>query len=1058
MEKAASFTVFNASAGSGKTFTLVQSYLRILLASDNPYLFKKILAITFTNKAAAEMKERILLNLESCAQKTQSTMIDSIQESLGLEASIIQIRAAKIVKAILRDYGEFAISTIDSFTYKLIKTFAYDLNIPLNFEVELDAKKLLNEAIDVVVSKIGQDQDLTEVLLSYAIQKSNEDRSWDIILPLREIGLELLKEDAIANIATLSDLTIKDFKQIRKELIKECQEIKTYFTKTSKEALNLIENSGLEHADFSYSDLPNFFKKFLDIATLKTDSIQRSGRLYTNIEKQHPQVATKAAPYAKATIATILPQLESFYHKLLKAVETKYGLYVLYSLSLDALVPLAVLKYINEELEAIKKANNVRLNAEFNRIIFDTIKEQPAPFIYERLGEKYQHYFIDEMQDTSVLQWQNLIKLIDNALASDGGSLLLVGDAKQSIYRWRGGKAEQYIALSSHEDTSKEGQPFYLPKTVAHLDSNYRSQKEVVVFNNSFFTSISAFLLEPMYSEIFAQTTTQKVAGADGGFVSIEFVPKVGGDEEDLLPFKVLEVIRNLDPSYDLNEVCILVRKKAHGHVLSNYLMQEGFTIQSSESLLLSESAKVQFIANFLNAYILPHDALLRVDLARFIHQNYSLDIDIHLFLLQCSEGSFSDFLLLLEEYQFNFNRQLFDRYSLFDSVSYLISIFQLNNSPDAYIQYFLDVVFDFQRKDSATIASFVDYWDSVKESSSIVIGENKNAIQVLTIHKAKGLEFPVVIFPYDLDMEYKMDPKEWVSVVDDPILFRMKSILLKASKNFQSINEEAREIYHKDLRQQYFDHVNVLYVALTRAVEQLYIVTRHEVDAKGVFKTKYYSGLFAYFLEEVAGITEGIVSDRAYSFGSKERTLSKKELVNNVVYLEYFQQNTMGLSQIDLVTRNASLWGTSQGDSIVFGNRIHALMASVHYVDDIDGAISNFIEKGWLLLSEEVPYTTLLTNIVQHPQLEKFYAKNVLEVHNEQEVVYKNKVLIPDRIVVLDKEIIIIDYKTGKPQAKYQEQLNQYERVVRILMGEGKPIKKILVYIEMNDVRVEVI
>jgi len=495
VDPTSSFQVYNASAGSGKTFTLVKEYLKIILKDQDQRLYQHILAITFTNKAAAEMKDRILENLLSFsmmdASAQKNDMLASLISETGLDRAIIQKRAKERLQDILKNYASFHIKTIDSFTNKLIKSFAFDLGMSTDFEVELDTDSILKEAVDAVLSRIGIDEELTKLLVSFSKEKTLEDKSWDVSKDLFEVSRLILNENHAKELKNLSNKSLSSFADSSAKLRKQ----QTTYTKKIKEigasAIALINDQGIGTKDFLRSQFPNFFVKMInqpaDLDFDKENSLSR------NIEDRNFYGKTKPEQ-VKLGIDAISNQLISFYNEAALVFEK----YKLNDLILKNLVPLAVINAINQALEEIKTNNNIRLNAEFNQLISDHLINEPAAFIYEKLGERYKYFFIDEMQDTSVLQWQNLIPLIDNALSAEAAGLMLVGDAKQAIYRWRGGRAEQFISLSSDQN-NYESNPFQSNKFALNLDTNYRSHQQIIDFNNLFFSHISQYFANGAY-------------------------------------------------------------------------------------------------------------------------------------------------------------------------------------------------------------------------------------------------------------------------------------------------------------------------------------------------------------------------------------------------------------------------------------------------------------------------------------------------------------------------------------------------------------------------------
>lgn len=444
MQATSPFTIYDASAGSGKTYTLVKEYLKLLLASKNHEAFKSILAITFTNKAVSEMKSRVIKTLTQFANyeilKNPNDIFIDVCKELNVDPEIVQKKAHIILQAIIHNYSAFDISTIDGFTHKLIRTFAKDLQLSQNFEVELDTESILNEAVDALVAKTGDDKLLTDTLIEFALEKVDDDKSWDVTYDLNLIAKRLTFENDKLPLSTLKDKGLEDFKNFKEHLIIVCQTIKNVVIERAVTVLNLIDENGIEHNDFSRGYLP---KHFTNLSTGKFD-INFEAKWQLEIEDK-PLYPSRITGSVALTIDRIQPEIVESFHETKKLAYQ----YNFHQAILKNINPLSVLNLINKELEKIKEEENKVLISEFNSIISKEIKNQPTPFIYERLGEKFKHYFIDEFQDTSIAQWENLKPLISNSIEQEqsesSGSLMLVGDAKQAIYRWRGGKAEQFI-------------------------------------------------------------------------------------------------------------------------------------------------------------------------------------------------------------------------------------------------------------------------------------------------------------------------------------------------------------------------------------------------------------------------------------------------------------------------------------------------------------------------------------------------------------------------------------------------------------------------------------
>ncbi len=1033
MQNLSNFQVYNASAGSGKTFTLVKEYLKVLLNSNDVFRFQKILAITFTNKAAGEMKERVLENLEEFSQGKENDLFQIIIKEISIDKEKVKERSKKILDAILQNYSAFSITTIDSFTHRVIKSFAYDLGLPLNFEVEMDAISLLNEAVDVLISKIGTDTDLTKLLIDFSLEKTDDDASWDISVELNEFSRILLNEDDNKHFRELADKKLSDFTNLKSKLSKAQYQIKLRFSEIGKQGLRIIEGTQLDAKDFYRSMLPNHFLALSENFT-KAKFFEES-KLRERIEENNFYSKSKSNDI-KSAIEGILPELLTLYME----SEKLYQQFLMNRLALKSVIPLAVLNYINVELTNIKEENNIRLNAEFNQLISDNIKDQPAPFIYERIGERFMHYFIDEMQDTSVLQWENIIPLIDNSLAQEDSNLLLVGDGKQAIYRWRGGKAEQFISLGSSTDN-----PFHIEKEIKTLETNFRSYTEVIDFNNQFFNHTANFFENQNYKKLFIEGNKQLTTAKKGGLVSLSFLDKEEDKEDEQLkyPKKILETIEKASKSFSLNEICVLVRKKKDGIAVANYLSENGINIISSETLLLDNSASVKFIVHVLQIIQHPNDKEALLEVLYFLHYHLKLEIAKNLFISEMIQKSIDIVFEELKIYEVFFELSNFHQLPFYEKVEEIIRCFKLIDSSDAYVQFFLDIILEQQRK-GTSIQEFLEFWEEKKANLSIVAPESGNAVQIMTIHKSKGLEFPVVIFPYDLEIYRQIKPKIWFD--DLPTYFEgFNELLVPYTKELKLINETGLEIHNQQRSALELDNFNLLYVALTRAVEQLHIITEYRIDTKAKKEnTNYYSGIFINYLKEKNYWNDGQLD---YSFGESKRASVQKEIFSLAEVQEEFISTSWQAHNIHMLASASKLWNTEQGKAIEFGNLIHEMMSKIMTQQDISRVIHQYEQQGIIDRKQSAAIEKDINKIVTHPELQEYYAKNAV-VYNEREIVdVDNQILIPDRLVLSENnEVTILDYKTGKPSKSYHQQLLKYERVLKSI--NYKVSKKLLIYI----------
>ncbi|MBQ0733818.1 UvrD-helicase domain-containing protein [Aquimarina celericrescens] len=1034
------FTVYNAAAGAGKTYTLVKEYLITLLKGEYQDSYKNILAITFTNKAVAEMKMRVLENLVAISHHSTPSDYKDILKDLVVETKIteekLKQKANRVLKSILHNYAAFDIVTIDTFTHRILRTFAHDLGIPMNFEIEMDTEKLIEEAVDNVIAKIGLDDTLTKLIIDFAISKLEEDKSWDITVELNKVARLLFSENDREHLNNLSNKTYDDFEGLKKLLYKKITENKKTIISKAASVLEILKDNGIDYADFTRGSIPNHFQKLaegetnIDFKAVWKQDI-RNASFYSN----------KLDQDKKSIIDHLRPTIEEAF------LATKLGLTQnhFFKNCIKNLTPLSVLNTINQELIAIRKERRILLISEFNSIISKSIQGQPAPFIYERLGERYRDYFIDEFQDTSELQWNNLIPLIDNAVASETltgkrGRITIVGDAKQAIYRWRGGKAEQFIELSSDQN------PFSVKdKRVLNLPKNYRSHEEIVKFNNSFFTFLSKDFSNEKHQQLYLLGNNQEVNSKKDGYVDISFIDtKNATEEQEVYPLKVYETIIELqDKGYKPNDICIIVRKQKEGVVIANFLADKGLSIISSETLLIKNAPEVIFIIDLITWYVQPDNLQAKVDVLHFLSKDIAAQ-EKHSFLQKMIGKNKIGFLSQLEALGIDFDFDQLAIRPLYDAVEYIISSFNLAQITPAYIQFFLDVVFTFTQRNTEGMIGFLSFWEDKKDKLGIVAPDTKEAIEIMTIHKAKGLEFPCVIYPFaNIDIYREIEPKTWLGVTKEDY-FGFKEVFVDYSKNIADYSEDANNVVLERQAQLELDTFNLLYVVLTRAKEQLYIISKLELNSKGESNPNKFSGKLIAYLKDVG---KWNTKTKQYSFGNFKKPPDmavKTKHEAKAIKLSNFGDSSRTY-KVNVVTNSSKLWDTAQKNAIEKGNLIHDLMSSIYTKEDINSVIEEAFTKGEITIFEKEILAQEILNLTNHPKLSKYFSKEN-KVYNERDIISNGNLFRPDRIVV-DKNdcTTIIDYKTGTYNESHTKQIHKYSD---ILIDMGYVIEnKILIY-----------
>lgn len=1039
--------IYDASAGSGKTFTLVKEYLKKLLLAESIDYYKKILAITFTNKAVGEMKERIVEQLVAFADKKIVENPGDMQVVIAKETQLshkeIHDKSKQILKSLLHDYSGFSVETIDSFNHRIIRTFAKDLKLNSNFEVDLDANSLLEEAVDRLIARAGQDKKVTEYLLRYAKSQLQQDKSWNIRDEIIETSRLLLSENHKRSIDNLKSHDLKDFNKFAEQLKKNENQNYKQIEDIAKKTLDLLYTMEIPE-----DAIRNTYNNFLKKAATDSKSLNFKTR-----PKWHEDIEngifsfhlSKTQEIHKQQLDSIQKELSDVFLEARRLIQQND----VYRLVLRELLPMALINLVANELQQIQQEQDILLIADFNYLLNEQVKNQPAPFIYERLGERYRHFFVDEFQDTSQLQWENMLPLMDNTLSqnfenSQPGSVMLVGDAKQSIYRWRGGYPEQFIYLTRKEN------PFQIDKEqkkIIHLDTNYRSAENIIDFNNKFFSYIADILKNTTYKELYIQGNQQKFNKEKGGYIRIDRLPKATEEQttQQLYQEKVIEIIQELkEGNVKLSDICILVRKNNQGVVISEALMEKEIPFVSSETLLLKNSKEVNALLDCLRLLLFPSDKEVRVKLCYFLYDSLDIKEDKHLFLQKLIKpDSLWEFLKILSTYGVDIDIQEITQVSLYQSFEILIKQLKIDKFSSAYLFSFMDFVHSYEQSKATTKHLFFDYWNSKADQLSIPSSRDTEAVQVMTIHKAKGLEFPIVIVPFcNNKLGDLSKTKDWLPWQEEEAF---KEVYVSINDSLERYNQEYKEKYEELFEKEVLDELNTIYVAFTRASTDLYILT----DKRQNFNKGY---LLCDKLQEFVVSKGGSLEDgESYSFGESTLVENVEENIveEKTIVPEYILTRP---ELLDIVTSKADLWNTKMEEAIAYGTEIHGILENI----ETSLEVKPYFEQ--LSIQKNIPLVKLeslrkiVVEIVSHEDLKHLFS-SADSVYTELDIVTSNKkIQRVDRLNFHeDNTVTLLDYKTGEPKPQDIAQIQSYEKVLKEM---GISLKeKLLVYIDSNTV-----
>ena len=1015
------FDIINASAGSGKTFALTKRILTKILKSKDENYFKRILALTFTNRAADEMKSRILKNLkdfsESQIKDSPTEMFEQVKKELALSSDKIIILAKERLNLLLHNYSFFQIETLDSFNHHIIRSFYKELNLDPDFRVVIEAEEILDQSVSRIFENIENDKEISSLIKDFSIKKISEGKSWDVEFDLKEFAQSVLKENEIVDVEQIEKSSLKEFNVLKNRIELRVNELSNELNSLLIKIEKNISNQGME-IDFSRNSFPKFITSVQN-SSFKWSSMTSISNLFEKNTLINKSCLKKNPDKLNVFVANLFELFLELKERLVKIKVLDSFLY--------SLTPSILLKIIKSNSEDIQKENNELLLSKFNKLIHKEIGNQHTPYLYEKLGVKFNDYLIDEFQDTSNLQWKNLIPLISHAIESfqkneNQGSLFLVGDPKQSVYRWRGADPKIFASLLLNEKT-----PFSVQKSITNLPVNFRSRNEIINFNNSLFKHASGLLKSNYYKKIFLQGSNQKHNNFSNGHVSITFINKDFKKEQQLESVlkETLSQIENcLSRGFEQSEIAVLVRDNKQSSQISEWLIENNISVLSQDSLSIDNSEKVELLINLIKLKDDNNNQEARaVIIGNFA--NLVKPKDLFVFYKENLNNELKRFLK---------NLNIFSLYKAFEisfleSVDFFIKELQMDSSnTDPYILFLREVIFEQVSQNKNNEKEFLVFWKQNSTKIKIPSGSSKNAVQVLTIHKAKGLEFPVVIYPFVDSVTHRNSGKRnWLPVFEENF---SKKILIPFNENFKEYSDSFQKEYDSISSNEELDNLNLLYVALTRAVDELHLISEYP-RLKSINS---HNQIIRSFLENYAEWRE----DRNKFTWGKPLTkdiVKKNDPASDAKGFEtkYFQP----VPDTKFIN-----------DKMIFGNVFHEFMSHIEFENDYIN------EKNELNLSKLIDKNTknrvikISKSVIEHHDLKEYFSINN-SVYCEQEIFTEsNKIIKPDRLVFFDSNrVAVIDYKTGEKNKKDLKQILKYKKT---LENMGKKVEaSILVYIE---------
>jgi len=1052
-----SFKIINSSAGSGKTFKLAIEYISKLFTKENDEHFKSMLALTFTNKASAEMKYRILLYLNDLKHQRNKIVLKEILKITSLNEFDIQKKSSKILEKILFNYSNFNVITIDSFTNNIIRTINGELEKNDDFIVEFDSQIYIDQAIEELLSEIDEDNELKELLVEFAKYKITINKSWDISYDLIHFGLFIDKESNKDQVDYFKKKNLKFFSQIRKKILALNFKKTKYIHDLSNDTLDLINQSGLDENDFKGGYFTKYLQKLKSQANFKVNessekSLKGESNLYNKtLGKNKVDIIEK-----------IRPVLLKNYLKIKKSIIEIDKI----TSTLSFIPSISLISRIEDKIDKIQNENNIRLISKFNTQLNALIKLNDAPYIYEKLGSIFIDFFIDEFQDTSELQWENLIPLISNSIHSEShdgskGSLLIVGDPKQSIYRWRGGAVNQFLHLIHNQKN-----PFHFERILDDKeDINYRSSKEIVDFNSEFFTFLSNNLDLGIYDSDdlnFRQKSDKK----DTGYVSIDM-----SDNESFFLKIQNQILDLLNRGYSPSEIVILVRKNKHAKELIENINAEEFDFISSDILQINNSNTVQFIISIFKLTVSSNDYAERKKVINYLYnQNYfekNYDSLNQCFFSNLSKIEITDFFLKISSNE-KFELKHFLSLSILNAIKYCTYIFKLDIE-DPFIVALIDNIFEFLDNNDDSIKSYLNYWEKKSENIMLSMPDNQNSISISTIHKSKGLEYPAVIIPiYDDKLDENLSRE--LIWLDEPFenLKDLKWTLLRTSKNLRNMGDTAKEIYERSILNNLIDSVNLLYVAFTRAEKELIIISK-----KDNLETNSFSSLIKDFLVHKSSSDKYTIGekmiiskkniDQSYSNNQNKKIINVRSTSKNVNQAKYVSDTLSKIYDKDKSAKVYVFFGNENLVDLVnvFDTNENLKISSNQHIlesgsKDFDYIIITNMNEGFF------PFSNINEGVIKEAEKIKFDNKSQQEQENHIHDLFYNLINKAKEVhLIYDSDLSSLmsgEASRFIKQIEFSELYNYNEEVIKskkiIKSNDSEIIKKDnLINQKINDI-----
>lgn len=1063
-------TVYKASAGSGKTFTLATEYIRLLV--ENPQCYRNILAVTFTNKATEEMKMRILSQLYGIWKQLpeSNNYLKNIQEKTGLEPNVISERAGLSLNNLTHNYNYFRVETIDTFFQSVLRNMARELDLTTNLRIGLNDYQVEELAVDQLIEDLTTTDVMLQWILKYIMENISDDKSWNVIAQIKKFGQNIFKDYYKEVSITLEQKMgeagfFENYTTCLRDLRKAAEE---YMKEIGESFFDTLEGEGLSVDDLSSKQrgIASFFNK------LRKGIFDPS--IITTTVANHLENIEKWCPKTNPRRDVVLQVVESSLIQILKcaveAQEKQWKIFQSSNLTLRHLNQLRLLSSIEKKVRELNETENRFLLSDTQQLLHSLIDGSDSPFIFEKIGTQLQHVMIDEFQDTSTIQWQNFKVLLAETMSHEDGSNLIVGDVKQSIYRWRSG---DWRLLNGIENQFNS-----MLMEIKSLSTNYRSTRNVIDFNNTFFRHAAKVeyqaleelecdereQLEKAYADVEQKVPDDK---KDEGRVTIELLPN-NEYQESVLEHTVEYVRELIDAGVSQKDIAILVRYNNHIPLIAQYFLENlpEVSIVSDEAFRLEASSAVCLMIQALHLLLHPDDQLTKAAIVK-----------TWLCTVQGKELTDDQFMIagnnldeyLPEAYIGHFDELL--TLPLYELAEKIYSIFQLHRleGQGAYLCAFYDHLANYVNENTTDIQSFLTEWDE-NLSKKTIQSDETNGIRLISIHKSKGLEFDHVIIPYcDWTLEKYSDNIIWCKPNEAPFNDLPIVPIDYSPKMMGSIYE--KEYLHEHL-QNTVDNLNLLYVAFTRAAKSLYVVGKRGAKNSRSALIELCLPLVAESMPEAQ--LEGMENNEAaivFEYGTCQTSQPELPSQNNEKessnpFLQKSEAISVSIrtydSKVNFRQSNRSrdfIEGEDidqQRRYIQAGSILHEIFSTIQTEKDIPEALQRLQFEG-ILYDEEMTakrITSMLRKRLSDPRVASWFSPRwtlfnectILSVEDGEVCEHR-----PDRVMTDGNEWIVVDFKFGHPDPEYHTQVRRYMDLLSSMGHQN--IKGYLWYVYSNKI-----